>query len=289
MIKVSDEFSVLEILKKSTAFLAKKNILSAKCDVEWILSHFLEINKLEIYLDIHKVCDDSLLNQIRHAIKRRGKREPLQHILGTVDFFNVTLKCDNRALIPRPETEYMVELICSYYDPCFEGKIIDFGTGTGAIAISLCRAFPKTTVYAYDKSEKSLSLARENAIKNGVLNQIKFRLFDWHKDDFTYEKADLLVSNPPYLSKDEWCNAEPEVKEFDPYCALVADQSGIKDIKKIISITPQILKDKGLIVCEIGSNQKALIKEYSVGYLQDIIFKKDLCGVNRFLFGTSIF
>ena len=92
MIKVSDEFSVLEILKKSTAFLAKKNIPSAKCDVEWILSHFLEINKLEIYLDIHKVCDDSLLNQIRHAIKRRGKREPLQHILGTVDFFNVTLK-----------------------------------------------------------------------------------------------------------------------------------------------------------------------------------------------------
>ena len=91
--------------------------------------------------DIHKVCDDSLLNQIRHAIKRRGKREPLQHILGTVDFFNVTLKCDNRALIPRPETEYMVELICSYYDRCFEGKIIDFGTGTGLLQSRFAEPF----------------------------------------------------------------------------------------------------------------------------------------------------
>ena len=286
---MSSEFSVLEILKKSTAFLVKKNIPSAKCDVEWILSHFLEINKLEIYLDIHKVRDHELLNQIRHAIKRRGKREPLQHILGTVDFYNVTLKCDNRALIPRPETEYMVELICSYYDRGFDGTIIDFGTGTGAIAISLCRAFPKTTVYAYDISEKSLVLARENAIRNGVLDQIKFRLFDWHKDAFTYEKADLLVSNPPYLSKVEWCNAEPEVKGFDPYCALVAEQDGMKDIKKIISLTPKTLKDKGLFVCEIGSGQKALTKEYSVGFLKDIIFKKDLCGISRFLFGTSIF
>ena len=286
---MNDEFSALEILKKSTAFLANKNIPSAKCDVEWIVSHFLEINKLEIYLDIHKVGDHELLNQIRHAIKRRATREPLQHILGKVDFFNVTLKCDNRALIPRPETEYMVELICSYYDSSFDGKIIDFGTGTGAIAISLCRAFPKSTVYAYDFSEKSLALAKENAIRNGVLDQIKFRLFDWHKDVFTYEKADLLVSNPPYLSKVEWCNAEPEVKEFDPYSALVADQNGMKDIKKIISLTPETLKDKGLFVCEIGSGHKALTREYSMGFLQDIVFKKDFCGVSRFLFGTSAF
>ena len=286
---MNEEFSALEILKKSASFLQKKSISTAKCDVEWILSFFLGIDKLEIYLDIHKISDPDILSKIRNAVRRRGNREPLQHILGKVEFFNINLNCDGRALIPRPETEYMMEIVCSYYDQNFNGEIIDFGTGSGAIAISLCRSFPKATVYAYDISKQCLDLAQENAKLNGVLDQITFKLFDWQKDVFSYEKADLLISNPPYLSKKEWDDAEPEVKEFDPYCALVSEQSGMKDIKKVISLTSKTLKKKGLLFCEIGCNQKVLIEEFSIGFLQNIDFKKDLSGKYRFLIGTSAF
>ena len=253
------------------------------------IDHFLNISKIDFLKNTEHKIDQENLSLLNKKLNELKSDRPIQYVIGKILVSDLTFIVNKNVLIPRPETEYMVELICSYYDRGFDGTIIDFGTGTGAIAISLCRAFPKTTVYAYDISEKSLVLARENAIRNGVLDQIKFRLFDWHKDVFTYEKADLLVSNPPYLSKVEWCNAEPEVKEFDPYSALVADQDGMKDIKKIISLTPKTLKDKGLFVCEIGCGQKALTKEYSVCFLKDIIFKKDLCGISRFLFGTSIF
>ena len=251
---MSEHLTLLDIIDRSTEYLNKKGVPNSKCDVEWIISHVTQKGKLELYLDFGNFLEKEDLNKIRKCIVDRGKRIPLQHILGKVNFAGYELKCDKRALIPRPETEYFTELIKERISTEYNGKILDFGTGSGAIIITLCLEVKNCDGYGMDKSIHALSLAKENIDFHNVKN-IELQKFDWCSDVLKCSYG-VIVSNPPYLTDDEWSFAEQEVKEFDPKDALVSQENGLSDIHYIIDHAKKHLLKNGLLALEIGIGQK---------------------------------
>ena len=159
--------TVLEILSKTEAFFAQKGVPSPKTDAQLLLAHALECKRLELFLRFDEPLSEDRLAKVRELVRRRGRREPLQHILGTQEFFGASIKCDSRALIPRPETEELCEIISEKFFPDGAAplEILDLGTGGGAIAVSLALRYPNARVEAVDKSADALALARENAAR----------------------------------------------------------------------------------------------------------------------------
>ena len=160
--KAKEKLTIIEIVNKSTDFLCSKGIERAKSEVEWILSSVLETSRVQLYLDYENVVSEDKLNSIRNMVMKRGKRIPLQHILGNTIFFGMSIKCDNRALVPRMETEQMVDQIVDRVSNSLYGHVVDLGTGTGAILLALCSAFENCMGIGYDNSLQALELAREN-------------------------------------------------------------------------------------------------------------------------------
>ena len=281
---MNESFSVLELFKKSSDYLLNKGIKSHKIDTEWIFQEVLEIKKIDIFLDQLIISEKEKIRILRESIIRRGKREPLQHIIGHLEFYNCTIKSDRRALIPRFETESLVESIAGILPLDFDKRIYDFGTGTGAIIISLARRFPNSLCVGFDKSEEAISLAKENVTLNKCDQNTEIKKFDWNNDSIT-EKCDVLVSNPPYLSLTEWKLTEPEVKEYDPKCALVSDEEGMSDLITIITLAPQILVKGGLLALEFGKGQADSVVNKFAHLFIDYEIKRDLSGIRRFLIG----
>ena len=282
---MNESLSVLEVFKKSNEYLFRKGVNSHKSDAEWIICTLLNISKLDIYLDKHFVENSSSLDQIRGAIVRRGKREPLQHILGSVDFYNCTLISDKRALIPRFETEQLIELIVQSLPANFCGMISDFGTGSGSIIIALAKYYKYSKCFGIDRCPLALSLARENILKNQLDSRIELSEYDWTNQQYNHQKVELLVANPPYLSELEWNCTEPEVKDYDPKIALVASDNGKSDIEAIFKIAPSVLSKSGMLAMEFGLGQSTFINEKCKDLFTDTLIKKDLSGVRRFFIG----
>lgn len=271
----------LDIITLSVKYLEKKGVSNAKCDTEWIISSITQKKRVELYLNYENMVTENHVNEIRKSIIERGKRIPLQHILGKVNFAGSELLCDQRALIPRPETELLTELVTDELGSSFKGKILDLGTGAGGIIITLCKNFPHATGLGVDMSKDALSLANENYVINQIKN-IEIKSFDWNKDKFN-ENFDAIIANPPYLSEEEWELAEPEVKLFDPKIALIAKDNGIADIKKIIKISENNLNNNGLLALEIGTNQEKVLTEIMSFSFYKIKIVKDYCRKNRFI------
>lgn len=281
---MTESFSVLELFKKSSDYLRKKGIESHKVDTEWIFQEILQIKKIDIFLDQLKVDVEDDIYKLREAIIRRSKREPLQHIIGHVQFNNCTINSDHRALIPRFETESLVELVVERLPPNFDKKIYDFGTGSGAIIIALAKRYTSSSCIGFDKSKEALSLASENILLNDCSKNTEVRLFDWTKDTLQ-EKCDVLISNPPYLSLEEWEQAEVEVKEYDPKIALISRNGGKADLDNIMCRIPEVLEGGGLFALEFGKGQCDYLANKYGDLFIDLEIIKDLNGVRRFLIG----
>ena len=274
-------YTILDVIKLSTDFLSKKGVPNSKCDAEWIISNTINLKRVELYLNYESIISQDDLDSIRKDIIKRSKRIPLQHILGKVNFAGNEIICDNRALVPRNETEQLTEIIQKELSSNFTGKILDLGVGSGVILITLCKAFPQSRGFGFDKSDRAISLAIENIELNKLTN-VELKTFDWEKEVLN-EKFDLIISNPPYLSQDEWKISEPEVKNYDPKIALVANDDGLADLKKIINISQNHLVKNGLLALEIGHNQdKELVKVLEPSF-REIKNIKDYGGKNRFL------
>ena len=239
-----------------------------------------------MYLQFEDLVDGGELSEIRNLIVARGKRIPLQHILGKINFAGNEMLCDDRALIPRPETEYLTELVIKKLGKNFNGSILDLGTGSGAIILALCKTLKSARGVGLDKSQNAISLSKENLKLNNIKN-VSFEKLDWYSDKIE-DSFDVIISNPPYLSEEEWANAEPEVKKFDPKTALVANQNGIADLKKIIKIGGQNLKKGGGLFLEIGTDQKNELKENLSHNFENIEILKDLSNYDRFIFANRI-
>ena len=259
--RTSSELSIIDVLTKSSQFLVRHGVPNSKLDAEWLVSHVLKCKRIELYLRYEELLSEEILNQIRALVLQRAKRVPLQHILGTVQFAGLSLNCDSRALVPRNETEFFVDLLLQHLSSEFDGTIVDLGTGSGAIILGLCALMPKAKGFGLDNSEAALSLVRENVIKSSMSQRVKVLRFNWYKDDLAIKPINLIVSNPPYLSQYDWLDADPEVKEYDPKCALVASNGGMADIEKIVEMAGEILEPTNYLALEFGDSQSKEIAQ----------------------------
>lgn len=274
--------TLLEVLQKTTAFFTKREIENARLNAEQIFAHVLECKRLDLYLRFEQPMSDADLDLLRPLVKRRGQREPLQYILGTVDFWDITLAVDARALIPRPETEELVELLVERHASA--QSVLDLGTGSGAIAVSLARGLPEASVVAVDQSEEALALAATNAQRNGVSGRVQFLHSDWFQE-IPAQQFDLIVSNPPYLTEAEWEEAATEVKDCEPRTALVAEDEGTADLRTIMEQARAYLRPGAFLAMETGIAQHSRLKEWAteLRYSQ-FESRQDLNGRERFVF-----
>ena len=274
--------TLLEILQSTTAYFQKHGIESPRLNAEHLLAHVLKLSRLELYLEFETKLNEQELTRLRELVKRRAQGEPLQHLLGTVEFCGQTFLCDKRALVPRPETEQLVELLVSENrEQRTEIRIIDVGTGSGVIALSLAKQFPEAKVFAIDISEDALSLARENAERLGLSERVRFQKADLLEN--LNERVDLIVANLPYVSMQDRQSLSREVLR-DPEVALFAGDKGDELVRKLIEQAPAHLNPSGLLALEIGINQAEEVCEFlrQKNY-HDIEAKKDYAGVTRFV------
>jgi release factor glutamine methyltransferase len=273
--------TVLEVLQATTAFFKKHDIENPRLNAEHLLAHVLGRKRIELYLDFERKLTETELTPLRDLVKRRSEGEPLQHLLGTVEFCGHVFLCDKRAMVPRPETEELVEFLKSeIQDP--KSGIVDVGTGSGVIALSLAAEFPEARILAVDVSDDALALAHENAIRLGLSSRVQFL-----KSRFleTIEGAfDLIVANLPYISTQNRHTLSREVLH-DPEIALFAGLRGDEPVRELIDQAPTRLRPGGMLALEIGLGQSdALLSVLTEKNYRDICSKNDYNGVTRFLF-----
>lgn len=271
-----------EIKSRTEKYFSEKGIPNGKLDTDLILSHALKVKRLDLYLDLDRPIYEKELNSIREMVRRRGLREPLQYILGECVFFNCTLRVDKRALIPRPETELLVEQVLPMLKE--SDHILELGTGSGAIVLAIAKAGVTADITAVDRDPEALALAKWNAKALALSEHITFLESDWLSEVPREKTFDMILSNPPYLSQTLYESAEPEVKDFEPKQALLSADEGMADLKIILRESFRFLKPNGQLVFETGTDQHAeLAKEASrIGY-QGIKTTQDLNGYDRFL------
>ena len=273
--------TVLEVLQSTTAYFKKRAIESPRLNAEHLVAHSLGKKRIELYLDFERPLSEPELSPLRELVRRRGQGEPLQHLLGTVEFANHTFISDKRALIPRPETEQLVEYLCDLSWP-EHPRILDVGTGSGVIALSLATRFPNAELHAVDLSEDALTLARENADRLGLSDRIQFS--QGYLLDKITGAFDLIVANLPYVASSEASQLAPELRH-DPVVALFGGPVGDELICDLIITSPSHLEPRGMLALEIGIGQENTLLDFlSAKNYHDILSKKDYAGTARFLF-----
>ncbi len=279
--------TVREIKERTETFFETKGVPNARLDTDALIAQVLELKRLELYLDLDRPLTEAQLNTLRPLVKRRANREPLQYILGTVEFYGMELKVDSRALIPRHETEELVEQVVKQLSVT-PRTILDLGTGSGALALALAKEYPDARVDAVDLSSSALSLAKENAQSLGLESSIRFHQGSWFSPLNANEtRYDLIVSNPPYLTLEEMTTAEPEVVDYEPQNALVSGEDGLDAIRKIFNTVGTFLKDEGLFALETGISQQSELNALSAASNLNGHFLEDCSGRHRFYFARK--
>jgi release factor glutamine methyltransferase len=280
--------SLLEVLQKSAAFLERKGVEHARLNAELLAGHALGLPRMQLYLQFERLLPEHELELIRPLIKRRSMREPLQHIIGSVEFAGVNLTCDARALVPRPETEYLVELLQNEFGDAPPKCFVDLGTGSGALVLALAKAWPEATAYGTDISPEALSLATENRDALELQERVTLIQSDWFADLPAALKFDLIVANPPYLSTEEVAATQPEVKDYEPAVALSTAVDGLDALTTIIDQASPWLSAGGLLAMETGIAQHAeLIKRMQQVGFDRVESRRDLTERDRFLFARG--
>jgi len=254
--------TVLEAIQKSTEFLAKKGVESPRLQVELLLAHLLKMPRMKLYLNFDRALSPAEIDSLRELVKRRGQREPLQHIIGSTSFCGYEIAVNRHALVPRPETELLAELGWKFLSTINHqpSTALDFGTGSGCIAIALAAKCPDAGIVATDISADALALATENAKKNSVVERIKFLQGDGFAALSNNSKFNLIVSNPPYIPSAEIATLQPEVRDFDPRGALDGGADGLDFYRRISEEAKPFLKPDGKIMLEFGDGQANAIK-----------------------------
>lgn len=276
--------TILEIIQKTTDFFSSKGIESARLNAETLVGHALGLKRMQLYLQFERPLRAEELDLVRPLVRRRSQREPLQHILGTVEWGGLILKCDRRALIPRHETEYLIELIVARVST-EPATVLDLGTGSGALACVLATRYKQAHVTAVDLSAEALALAAENVEALKLSARVNLVTSDWFAALPPGETFDLIVANPPYLSEEETTAAEPEVKLFEPESALIAAEEGLADLRRIVAESATRLNPGGWLALETGITHHATLLELLPGVgLAEGESVPDLTGRDRFIF-----
>ena len=279
--------TVLDVIKLSTDYLQKKGVESPIANAEILLAEILNCKRLELYLSFDKPLADNEIQVYREAIRKRGLRIPLQYIIGSVDFYGLKLIVNENVLIPRPETELLVEKIINESDKSANLNILDIGAGSGNISLALAKNLPNSKIAAIDMSERALEVAKQNSELNSLQDKIEFKHFDIMNGDLnSLGKFDLIVSNPPYVSENDFEYLEPELKVHEPKIALTDCSDGTSFYKHIIEISEQILNMPGKIYFELGMGQSATVQKlFEEKKFTNISITKDYSGIDRIICG----
>lgn len=276
--------SIGELIPLSSSFLQQKGLKEPRRQVEELLAFTLGLKRIDLYLQYDRPVEENELGIFREALRRMAKHEPFEYIIGEVEFYGCKIKVNPSVLIPRPETEILVDLLVKKLkSEDLQGKVLwDLCTGSGCIAIALKKVFPSLTVVASDLSREALKVARENAERNEI--QIDFREGDL-LIPFQGQKANYIVSNPPYISENEYLGLDPSVALFEPKMALVGGKNGAEFYERLASGLFSHLNEGGEAFFEIGSTQKELLtKIFSTHSWTHFSIKQDWAGLDRFFF-----
>ncbi len=247
--------TILAVIQRSADFLAKKGVGSPRLQVELLLAHVLKMPRMQLYLNFERELSAAETDALRELVRRRGQREPLQHITGSVSFCGLEMEVSRHVLVPRPETELLAERACKFlrgFPADYEPRALDLGTGSGCLAIAMAVNASRARVDAVDISEEALNTARQNAARHQVAERIAFHAGDAfaalaHKTTF-----DLIVSNPPYIASAEIETLEPEVRDFEPRLALDGGPDGMDFYRRIAAEAGAHLRPSGKIMLELN-------------------------------------
>ncbi len=275
-----------EVLIEGTKILKLHNIKSFNLDSEILLASSLNLDRTRLLLNLNNKIEQKQKNFFFHLINRRKKNEPIAYILGFKEFWKSKFKINKSALIPRPDTEIIVEETLKEIKKNESKQILDIGTGSGCIILSVLKERKKSFGYGIDVSKKAINLAKSNAKIQHIGNRIKFLKSDI--DNYYLGKYDLILSNPPYIKLSDLSILDKDIKCFEPNLALNGGVDGFSKIRKVIKQSSLLIKKKGKLILEIGLNQEIKVKEILKNngfYINRIV--KDFSRINRCIVSTK--
>lgn len=287
-----------EILDKTTAFFKDKKIDTPRLDAELLLAHGLKLERIQLYLRFDQPMKDEELTVLRELVRRRAAGEPVAYILGYRDFFGHRFEVNSHVLIPRPETEHIVEDVLAWaQDKEQAWGFVDLGCGSGCIGLSLLKEYPQAQLVAVDLSAGAIETAQRNAESLGVADRVRFlncdagnvdTIMSAYRDFTGKAEIDVLVSNPPYIAPND-PQVEENVKKFEPNSALYAEEDGLALLKAWSAAFAPYLKKPGLVLMEMGMSQGAAMKQFfeSLKIFNEISVIKDLSGHDRVIRGET--
>jgi len=277
-----DTWTVLRMMRWSAEYLKEKGVERGRLDAEYLLAHALGTRRLQLYLQYDRPLTPAELDAFRPLLLRRARREPLQYIVGTAAFRELELAVDPRVLIPRPETEVLVQVVLDRVEGREDLTALDLGTGSGAIALSLAKEGPFGRLVATDASADALEVAAINAQAAELADRVEFRAGSLFQP-VAGETFDVVVSNPPYVARTEEAELEPEVVGWEPAHALFGGPDGLEVLRRIAGDAPHFLQPGGLLALEVGAGQAATVSEglRDTGAWSEVGTEKDLAGRER--------
>ncbi len=275
----NDVWTIRRVLSWTTGFFERKSIESARLDAELLIADALGVQRMQLYLDIDKPLAPEELASIRARVERRGAYEPVAYILGTKGFWSLDLDVDQRVLVPRPETERLVELALAALGDVDDPIIVDVGCGSGCVALALAEERPSAAIHAVDASADALAVARANGVRLG-------KTIQWHHGDMLAPvdgPLDMVVSNPPYIPTADIEALMPDVQQHEPMMALDGGPDGLDLIRRLVADAAQKLRPGGALLFEIGSDQGASAKSLveAHGAFGEVVVHPDYAKLDR--------
>ncbi|MCF7886196.1 MAG: peptide chain release factor N(5)-glutamine methyltransferase [Candidatus Marinimicrobia bacterium] len=281
MVEKKQNWRIIDVLNWAKEYLKNKGAESPQIEVEWILREVLDCSRMDLYLDHEKPLSNAELSKIRKYLKQRASGKPIQYVLGYTEFYGLRFNVDPSVLIPRPETELIVENLVKELSDNKDLKILDIGTGSGNIIITLMHELGNATGVGIDISQDALKRAKQNSRMHQVQDRIDFKAMDI-LNDYPDEKFDIIVSNPPYISEEKYEELPPHIKDHEPEYALKPESDPLIYYKRINEIASQILKDEAMLALEIGGTyQEKAVKNIFENKFSTIEIIKDYLGQSR--------
>ena len=274
---------IIDIISAASEHLSEKGFENSRLEVEQMLGSVLGLSRLNLYMAFDRLLEESELENFRSMYRRRLAHEPLQYIIGSTGFREIDIKTDRRALIPRPETEMLVECALLYLWTCEKPRVADIGTGSGIIALSIAYEIENATVVAVDNSQEALELAEYNALQLGLENRIRFvkgNMLDGLDSD---SKFDAFLANPPYIKTSDIEHLQPEINVYEPKSALDGGKNGLHFLSVLASGAHHYLRQGGQLFLECGDGQvDTVVKELEKnGNYSEIDIVRDYAGHKR--------
>lgn len=279
------QWTILRLLTWTTSYFESYHIEQARTDAETLLAHLLGLRRIDLYVQHEKPLTQGELDRFRSMVKRRAQREPVAYITGVKEFWSMALEVGPGVLIPRPETECLVEAVLEKLPECgVRPRILELGTGSGAISLAIARESKDCQIIASDRSIHAMTIARKNA--NQLLTDTRLAFFcgDWFAPlSKNKGRFNLIVSNPPYIPRQDFDGLQPEIRQFEPEEALVGGKQGLDCISQILQCAPDYLLPGGWVMLEIGWDQaKAVSNLFDVdNRYDDMTIRQDYSGHDR--------